>query len=81
MTPDERAARRRETFRRSQAKRRAALRDHLRVVGVLNPDQAEAFRHCQDEQLGPVDDFALRALLTGAKFVANSGRRRGRKIR
>ena len=66
---------------------KAAQRDRERASGrltieiKLNPEEAEAFRALQLAQNGPVDDFAKRALLTGAKFLYNAGNRRGGKKR
>lgn len=64
---------------------KAAQRNRQKAAGIttiqieLSSEEAQAFRAMQRIQSGPEWDFAKRALLTGAKFVANSGNSRGGK--
>jgi len=64
---------------------KAAQRARQKASGVttltieLTEEETKAFRAMQAAQRGPIEDFAKRALLTGAKFVANSGNTRGGK--
>lgn len=76
-------ARRAEQLRAAQQKRRLAIKaTGGKVVQVeLTKEQFDALIDCQLRQNGPVEGFYIRALLTGAKFLANSGRPRGQKVR
>lgn len=75
--------RRKAQFRVSQQKRREAQKASgaVTINVTLTAEQFEAFLVCQALQNGPVEGFAARALLMGAKFVANSGRPNGKKVK
>jgi len=78
-----RVERRREQFRASQQKRRIALRasgSHT-VQVVINNAEFSILNTAATLQNGPLDDFWKRALLVGAKFLANSGNVKGGKVR
>jgi hypothetical protein len=73
----------RERDRRNKAAQRARQKAHgsHTLTITLTADEAAAFRALQERQAGPKDDFAKRALITGAKFLYNAGNRRGGKKR
>lgn len=71
MTPAERKRRQRE--------RKGVVK---KVLVELNASDNELLNRCFDQQLGEehFTAFAHRALILGAKFLANAGVPRGRKV-
>ncbi len=78
LTATERRERRLLSIRRAVAKHRSK---HARPISIhLSPGDALMFNTCMEMQRGALADFPTRALLIGAKFLANSGNPRGHKI-
>ncbi len=81
LTPAERQTRRRAQI----AEASVTLRERRKAAGavvirfVLTGDDAATFTRLQEAQRGPIADFPRRALLCGAKFLANSGHPAGQK--
>ncbi len=73
------AADRRRAQIRSAAARRRAGRRQINID--LDPELFEFLCQLREQQSGPTTDFFRRALVTGAKFLANAGNVRGGKTR
>ncbi len=83
LPPAERVARRRAATAKAQRKFRSRLAaaGAQQLTIVLSPEEATLFAFYADAQNGPLACFPKRALLMGAKFIANSGRPRGKKVK
>mgnify|MGYP001356892600 CR=1 FL=1 len=78
---DEKKQRRRLICRR--AKRRQREREHafgdVKIEVRLTSEQWAAIEACRALQRGDEKTFIVRALMTGARFMANSGTPKGKK--
>ena len=83
LTPIQKAQRRRQQNAAAKARQRAELNASgaRAITIVLDAEAAEMFADLARRQRGPIEGFALRALMTGAKFLANSGNPRGKKVK
>jgi len=75
---------RRRYLRRKKQESRSrlsAVEGGVTITVRMNREQHAQMMRCLDCQRGPAENFILRALLTGAAFVANSGTPRGKKVR
>lgn len=66
--------------KRRQREREAELGKRALIITVPGGDMDE-LEYAADLQRGPREGFYLRALLIGAKFLANAGTPRGRKMK
>jgi hypothetical protein len=54
----------------------------IRVLQIeLCAEDFDLYQRAREKQRGPIAGAARRMLLTGAKFIANSGTPRGKKIK
>lgn len=84
-TPTEETAEERK--KRLARERKQRQRQRLAEVGVVKiellvtAEESALLAELRDRQKGNVDTFLARALLTGAKFLANAGQAKGRKVK
>src|SRR5688572_20934837 len=73
---------RREQAKLRQQRRRAKMAESgvRKIEVVLSEAEWAAFERFRSIQKGPVEGFAKRALLLGARFCANSGQPKGSKV-
>ena len=83
LTPEEKALRRKEQFRISQAKRRQALAEsgHQTFQITVKATSAARITAARKRYQGADEEFLARALEVGARFIANSGNVKGGKVR
>lgn len=80
---DEKSARRKAQYRESKKRTRQAAKEagerELRVT--ITEAEFQLLCECHIKQKGPLQGFYGRALILGAKFLANSGQPRGKKVK